>query len=92
VCTITVALAAAGCESKEARVKRYIASGDAYEAKRQYAEAIIEYRNALKAEPTLADVQLKLGRTYLKAGDAADAVQAMARAADMRPDDGDLQI
>lgn len=92
VCAITVALGSAGCESKEARIKRYIASGDSYEAKRQYAEAIIEYRNALKADPTLADVQLKLGRTYLKAGDAADAVQAMARAADMRPADADLQI
>lgn len=91
-CTLIVALAAAGCESKEARVKRHVSNGDAYEAKRQYAEAIIEYRNAIKAEPTLADVQLKLGRTYLKAGDAADAVQAMARAADMRPNDADLQI
>lgn len=92
VCTITVALGAAGCESKDARIKRYISSGGAYEAKRQYAEAIIEYRNALKADPTLADVQLKLGRTYLKAGDAADAVQAMARAADMRPESAELQI
>ncbi len=89
---VLLAASAAACESAESRAQKYVASGDAYEARRQYAEAIIEYRNAIKSQPSRGDVHLKLGRAYLRAGDPASALQSMIRAADLQTTNSAVQI
>ena len=46
------ALTLAGCNrNPELRAAKHAARADAYAAKQQFAEAIIEYGNALKARP-----------------------------------------
>ena len=67
-CCLVPAVAAAACSGDpKAASRKYAESGDVYVQQRQYKEAIIEYRNALKATPDAADVRYKLLR---RGGDA----------------------
>ena len=51
----TVLLAAACSVDREAQARKYVASGDAYAAKNSRDEAVIQYRNAIKAHPQWAE-------------------------------------
>lgn len=82
----------AACQKPEEKARKYLESGDAYAAQDQTAEALIEYRNAVKATPESVEAQTKLGRTYLRAGKPADALRAITRAADLRTSDAALQL
>ncbi len=45
-----IALAAIGCTGNaQVRIQAYLESGDAYRAQSKYAEAIIEYANAVQS-------------------------------------------
>src|SRR5262245_19065859 len=59
---------------------------------KKFHEAIIEYQNALKADPSSGAAQAGLGVAYHEIGDHQHAANAVARAADLLPDDTDLQI
>jgi len=88
-----VALTATGCsENQEALAAKYASSGDAYVGRGQLKEAVIEYRNALKAMPNAADVRYKLGRAYEGSGDPVAAYGEYARAADLDPRNLDAQM
>jgi tetratricopeptide (TPR) repeat protein len=89
---LACAAAAACSKSPEELVKQYEASGDAYVARRQFKEAVIEYRNALKASPARADIHHKLGRAYEESGDPVSAYAEFARAADIDPSNLDAQM
>ncbi len=86
-------LAIAGCAKDPARAAReYEASGDAYLARRQHQEAIIEYRNALKATPDAAGIRHKLAGAYRASGDPVKAYAEFSRAADLDPKNVDAQM
>ena len=90
---IVAAAAAAGCsEDPQATARKYIASGDAYADGGKHDEAIIEYRNALKATPNDAALRYRLGRAYENAGDPVKAYAEFARAADLDPSNVDAQM
>jgi putative PEP-CTERM system TPR-repeat lipoprotein len=72
--------------------QRYVASGDAYASAGKYAEAIIQYRNAIQKDPRSSDARLKLAEMSLRVRDGATAVEEYIRAADLRPDDVALQL
>ena len=78
-----VSIAAGGCQSAEKKAQGYLESGDAYAARGEMAEAVIEYRNAVKATPEAAEAHARLGRAYLSVGKPVDALRALARAADL---------
>jgi tetratricopeptide (TPR) repeat protein len=83
----------AGCSKDPVKTaERYTASGDAYVARQQYKEAIIEYRNALKATPSAAAVRFKLGSAYEQSGDPVNAYAEYARAADLEPRNVQAQL
>jgi Tfp pilus assembly protein PilF len=48
---------AVGCGNPDDKARSYTSSGDAYAAKKQYKEAVIEYRRALAETPNAADVR-----------------------------------
>ena len=83
--------AACGGDPSE-RARTYTASGDQYAAKGQLNEAVIEYRNAAKADPTQAEVFARLGRALRKLGRVADAYSALSRAAELNPRDAATQL
>jgi len=74
------------------RKQRFLRSGDAYFAQNRYAEAVIEYRNAVQIDPRFAEARVKLAEAHARLGDAAGALQEYVRAADLRPDDAELQL
>ena len=55
-------------------------------------EAALEYRNAVDKEPELPDARLRLAEALLKSGDGPGGLRELVRAADMKPDDVDLQV
>src|SRR5207245_2704457 len=78
---------AAGCRRDPIVAKtRYVHSGDRYADAGKYAEAAIEYRNAIQQDPLAADVREKLGDVLLKSGNFPGALGEFVRAADLRAD------
>jgi Tfp pilus assembly protein PilF len=71
---------------------RHNASGDKYLSKDKPAEAIIEYRAALKNTPNSASTFRKLGDAYRKNGDFGRAGDAFRYAADLTAEDLRAQL
>ena len=64
---LTVLLLLAGCSrNPQVACRRYIASGQRYFDKGQYADASIQFRKALQVDPRSAEALYCLGRTELK--------------------------
>jgi tetratricopeptide (TPR) repeat protein len=81
------------CGKDPERAKReYLASGDRYYAKAKYAEAVVEYRNAIRYDARFGDARYRLGRTYLALHDARNAYAELVRAADLLPGNVEVQL
>lgn len=90
---MAIAIAPAACSQNSETAKREaVTRGDALFAKAQYSEAVIEYRRAIQFDARYGEAHRKLADTYLKVGDGANAIREFVRAADLLPDDADLQI
>ena len=86
-------LAIAGCTSDPAtRKQAYYASGNKYFTEQKFAEARIEYQNAIEIDPKFAEARRKLGETYARLGDPNNAMREYVRAADLLPDDIEVQL
>jgi tetratricopeptide (TPR) repeat protein len=86
-------IVAASCARDPNMVKReHVQRGDVYMAEKKYHEAIIEYRGAVQADPRFGEARKKLGEAYVKTDDPAGAFSEYVRAADLLPDDVDVQL
>lgn len=86
-------LTGAACSKDPVAQKQaYLASGNAYVEEGKFAEAIIEYRNALQIDPKLGDAQKRLAEAYASTGDLQRAFEAWVRAADLLPADTETQL
>ena len=86
VCLVIAATAIAGCNrDPKVKAQKYAAAGDSYVAQKKYKEAILEYRNALAAQPTRADLHYKLAKAYMETGDPVKAYGSYSQAADLDP-------
>jgi len=74
------------CGSTEAAKRKYFDAGNAHFAKKEYNDAIIDYRNALQKDPAFGDARLRLAEAYEHAGDLAGAAREFVRAADLLPE------
>src|SRR4051812_16752094 len=82
-----------GCGKDAAKVKaQAFGRGNQYFAKEQYKEAIVEYRRAIQADPNFGDARAKLGEAYLKTNEVAAAYQQTVRAADLLPNNNEVQV
>jgi tetratricopeptide (TPR) repeat protein len=90
---LLIVIGSAAC-SRDPKVTkaRYVESGDRYASESKFAEASLEYRNALQAEPLDGDVRLKLAETYAKLGQGRQAAQEYIRAADVLIDRPEVQV
>ena len=87
------AIAGAGCSKDPLKKSRdSIASGDRYAAEKKFKEAVIEYRNAVQADPRSGDARLKLADAYLQLKELPNAYSETIRAADLLPDNLDAQL
>lgn len=91
--TLVLLTLASACSSdpEEAR-KAYIASGDKFVAENKLSEAVIQYRNAVQKAPRSGEARLKLAETYGQIGDVPNSYREYLRAADLLPDQHEVQI
>src|SRR6185436_3818559 len=90
---VVVALAGAACSRDPVKkAQKYVASGDEYSKQNRRDEAVIQYRNAIKARPEWSVPHDKLAQAYQAAGDYVNAYGEYARAADLDPSNVEAQI
>src|SRR5919112_4296076 len=83
----------AGCRTDpKVRADKAVARGDEYAAHQRLPEAVIEYRNALQAQPARGDVHYKLAELYMKQGDPVKAFASYVQAADFDQANVDAQV
>ena len=89
--TATMAVLA-GCKGDpQVDAQKYLSRGDQNLAASKFPEAIIEYRRAVQANPSLGKARYQLAEAYATVGDPANALREYVRAADLMPDDPDAQ-
>jgi tetratricopeptide (TPR) repeat protein len=70
----------------------YLSKGDKLVSEGKYAEAEINFRNALKKQPNLADAHYRLGMAAEKLGARVEAYHELVGAAKLAPDRDDIKI
>src|SRR5688572_29678585 len=86
-------LAATACSKDPDVVKReYVQEGDQFFEQKRYNEAIVQYRNALEADARFGEARAKLGEAYIQVGEPVAALPEYVRAADLMPDNPDVQL
>lgn len=65
------------------KLEDYVSSGEQYMAKRDYASALIQFRNAAQAAPNDAGVRMLMARASLNSGDVATAEKEARKALDL---------
>jgi tetratricopeptide (TPR) repeat protein len=87
------AVIVAGCRADPAvRKQQYLESGNRFFDQGKYAEAIIEYRNAIGVDATFGEARKRLAVSYARAGNARGSFDEFVRAADLLPNDVDVQL
>jgi Tfp pilus assembly protein PilF len=82
---------ALGCTDPEVAKQGYLERGQRLAAEKRYAEAILEYRNALQIDDKFGAARLGLADALAAAGNAERAYREYQRAADLMPGNADVQ-
>ena len=92
VAVLLMATMLAACKSDpQATARELLERGNQLSSRKQYPEAIIEYRRAIQADPRLGPARLQLAFAYAATGDGLNALREYVRAADLMPEDRDAQ-
>jgi tetratricopeptide (TPR) repeat protein len=81
---LIVALSAAGC-SRESRARRAMDRGQKHLQNKDYARALLEFKNAAKATPLDPEPYYQIGLIQLHAGNPKAAYDAFLRATELNP-------
>src|SRR5262245_18845362 len=83
----------AGCRQNPALAKaKYFDRGNRYFDSKQYAEATLEYGNAVRLDPGFGEARFKLAESYRALGNMRAAFPEYVRAADLLPERDDAQL
>ena len=83
----------AACSKDPARARReFLESGDRLVARKEFRQAIVQYRNALQQDPRFGEARLKLAEAYMQAGDPQSGYREYVRASDLLPHNNDVQL
>ena len=83
---LTAGVLAVGCNrSPQAREAQYLKRGAAFIAKKDYARAVLEFRNASTVMPKAAEPYYQLGLAYLAGNNPTNGILALRRAAELDP-------
>ncbi len=85
-----VAVSFAACSKPDAGA--LLAKGNDYFDKKMVAEAIVQYKMAIQADPKRGDVRSKLSDAYLLQRDGRGALREAVNAADLLPNDAAAQV
>jgi tetratricopeptide (TPR) repeat protein len=93
VASCLIPLLTSGCSGDPVERKNaFVQRADKYVADGKLAEAIIEYRNAIRIDETDGEVRKKLAQAFASSGEAARALEQYVRAADLLPKDVEAQL
>ncbi|MCH2184278.1 tetratricopeptide repeat protein, partial [Myxococcota bacterium] len=82
----------AGCSDRTAEYQEFFERGNVYQAEGRDSEAIIEYRNALQADPNQAAAHEALARSYLNKEQAEKAFWELAETVRLDPDNVEARL
>jgi tetratricopeptide (TPR) repeat protein len=85
-------LASACSRDQEALKQQYLEQGNGHLAKKEYREAVLAYRNALREDGKSGAARKGLAEAYEQLGDGSNAFREYVRAADLLPDDRVVQL
>lgn len=81
------------CSSDQSALKeKAFERGEQYFAEKRYAEATLEYRRAVQADPKFGRARFKLAESLSANNELKEAYTEYVRAADLLPGDVDVQI
>jgi tetratricopeptide (TPR) repeat protein len=90
---LTVAVLAAGCgKNTEAELQEHRANAERLSSEQKFAEAIVEYRYAVRLDGKYGELRKKLAEAYLRTNDTTRALRESVVAADLLPDDVVVQL
>ncbi len=92
IASLCLGLVGACSTSPETTRDEHLQRADAFLAQNKPNEALIEYRNAVEADPRSATARQKLADAYVRSGKPKDALEQYVRAADLAPTDAALQL
>ncbi len=88
-----VSATATGCSRDVIRTRQdALDAGNRYFSEQKFAEASVEYRKAVAADPKFGEGRARLAATYVELGDLPNANREYMRAADLLPDNVDIQV
>lgn len=88
-----VAFCVLACSSNPDTAKlRHVQKADEHMANEEYKEAVLEYRNALKVDARFGEARHKLAQALDKDNRPADAAREYIRAAELLPDQPNVQL
>jgi tetratricopeptide (TPR) repeat protein len=74
------------------RKQKYFQSGQSYFDKGQYAEAAIQFTNAVQVDPRFAEAHYKLAQTYLKLQEWSRASVELNRTLELQPNNYEAHV
>lgn len=90
---VLVAALLSGCREDPAVAKqRYFENGNRFFEQQKYAEAIVEFRNAVRADQRFGEARLKLAEAYAATNRVREALGEYVRAADLLPNSAEAQL
>ena len=93
IAAVSVVVLFAGC-SRDPRIRRreYLKSGIAYFDEGKYAEASIEFENAIQIDPSFSQAHYRLAQSYIKQGNWGGAYQEYSRTLEIAPGNLNAQL
>src|SRR5437588_2148365 len=83
----------AGCSrSPEAKKARHLERGEKFYARKDYKDAVIEYRNVLRLEPANVEAIRNLGLAHYQAGELREAFPYLRKASQLEPQNDDVRV
>ena len=80
-----VSLCSACATDPQIAKRKYLESGNQYFLNKKYAEATVQYNNALRQDPKFGEARWKLAEAYKALGNIRLAFPEYVRAADLCP-------
>jgi len=86
-------LLGAGCSrSPEAKKAQHLERGEKFFVRKEYKEAVIEYRNVLAIEPSNELAIRRIGLAHYQAGELQEAFPYLRKAAELNPKNEDVNL
>lgn len=92
LCATATSLSFACATDPQVAKRRYFESGNQYFTSQKYAEATVQYTNALRQDPRFGEARLRLADAYRALGNTKAAFPEYVRAADLLPESDEAQL